>query len=72
VLFDHTLEQLEDVLDPLNFFRINRKYIITFNSINDIITISGSRLKLKLRNCDDDDIYVSRDRMQEFKDWLDR
>lgn len=72
VLFDHTLEQLEKLLDPSLFFRINRKYIVSYGAITDMITFSYSRLKIKLQNCSDDDIYISRDRMQDFKEWLDR
>jgi DNA-binding LytR/AlgR family response regulator len=72
VLFDHTLEQLEKLLDPSMFFRINRKYIVSFDAIIDMITFSHYKLKIKLQNCSDDDIFISRDRMQEFKVWLDR
>ena len=72
VLFDHTLEQLEKLLDPSRFFRINRKYIVSFHAIIDMITFSHYKLKLKLQNCSDEDIFISRDRMQDFKKWLDR
>ena len=71
-LFDHTLEQLEKLLDPGQFFRINRKYIVSVPALADIITYSNSRLKLILRNCTDEDILVSREKMQGFKEWLDR
>jgi DNA-binding LytR/AlgR family response regulator len=71
-LFDHTLEQLEKLLDPGQFFRINRKYIVSVPALADIITYSNYRLKLILRNCTDGDILVSREKMQGFKEWLDR
>jgi DNA-binding LytR/AlgR family response regulator len=71
-LFDYSLEQLETLLDPMLFFRISRKYIISVTAIADIITIFNYRLKLVLRNCDDQDIFVSRERTQEFKGWLDK
>jgi len=71
-LFDHTLEQLEKLLDPGLFFRINRKYIVSVPALADIITYSNYRLKLKLKNCADEDILVSREKMQDFKVWLDR
>jgi DNA-binding LytR/AlgR family response regulator len=71
-LFDHTLDQLEKLLDPALFFRINRRYIVSVAALADIITYSNSRLKLLLRHCADEDILVSRERMQEFKEWLDR
>jgi DNA-binding LytR/AlgR family response regulator len=71
-IVDFTLEQLEDVLDPRHFFRINRKYIVSAASIQDMVSYTNSRLKLKLKGSDDHDIVVSRERVQEFKDWLDR
>ncbi len=71
-LFDHTLEQLEKLLDPAMFFRINRRYIISVDAPADIITYSNSRLKLVLKNCSDGDVLVSREKVQEFKEWLDR
>jgi two-component system, LytTR family, response regulator len=71
-LFDHTLEQLENLLDPAVFFRINRKYIISVAAIADMITYSNSRMKLVIKNCADQDVFVSRDRMQDFRMWLDQ
>ncbi len=71
-IIDFSLEQLEDMLDPRQFFRINRKYIICAAAIQDMITYTNSRLKVNLKASDDTDIIVSRERVQEFKDWLDR
>jgi DNA-binding LytR/AlgR family response regulator len=68
---EQTLEQLEEMISPLLFFRINRKYIIQINSIKDIISWTNSRLKINLKDCNDDDIFVSRERVKSFKDWLD-
>jgi two-component system, LytTR family, response regulator len=72
LLFDYTLEQLESLLDPESFFRINRKYIISLGAIADIISTSNYRLRLVLKNCDDQEILVSRERLQDFKSWLDK
>lgn len=70
-IMEQALEKLEKMLDPMNFFRINRKYIITLNCIKDIITYSNSRLKIMIRDCDDHDVLVSREKVQDFKLWLD-
>ncbi|MFZ6051090.1 LytR/AlgR family response regulator transcription factor [Halocola ammonii] len=67
---DFSLDHLEDVLDPAKFFRVNRKYIAAMDAIEEIVVWSGSRLKLKLKGIDDDDLLVSRERTQEFKSWL--
>lgn len=71
-ILDFTLDQLDELLDPRHFFRINRKYIVSMPAIVDMVSYTNSRLKLKLRGTDDNDIIVARERVQEFKDWLDR
>ncbi|MFM8913310.1 MAG: LytR/AlgR family response regulator transcription factor [Flammeovirgaceae bacterium] len=71
-ILDFTLEQLENLLDPDQYFRINRKYLIGISAIQDVINYSNSRLKLVLKTSDDKDIIVARDRVQAFKNWLDK
>jgi len=69
---DYTLDQLEPMLDPETYFRINRKYIVSINACTHILAWSNSRLRLKIEGTDDPDIIVARERVQEFKNWLDR
>ena len=71
-IIDFSLEQVEALIDPNLFFRINRKYIISISSIADIISYSNSRLKIELINSDKNDIIVSRERVNDFKHWLDK
>ncbi|MFW5699270.1 MAG: LytR/AlgR family response regulator transcription factor [Bacteroidota bacterium] len=68
----YSLEQLETMLDPGQFFRISRQHIVNFKAIDDIITYSGSRLKVVIHNFHEGDVFVSRNRMGDFKQWLDR
>ncbi|HEY9006794.1 LytR/AlgR family response regulator transcription factor [Ohtaekwangia sp.] len=72
LILDYTLEQLEEMVDPARFFRVNRKYLVAAHAIQDIISYTNSRLKLVLKGSQDNDIIVARERVQEFKDWLDR
>lgn len=67
---DYSLEQLEKLLDPRKFFRINRECIIHINAIATMLNYSSSRLKLTLKN--KDEFIVSRDRVAGFKKWIDR
>ena len=67
---DFTLEQLAEKLDPKFFFRINRKFIIHVSSIHRIHTYFNGRLKLDLKPDCSLDVIVSRDRVGDFKDWL--
>lgn len=69
-LLDTTLEQLEDELEPHKFFRVSRKFIVNINMIDDIISYTNSRLKIKLQGFNASEIIVARERVKEFKDWL--
>lgn len=69
-LLDQSLELIEGIVDPAQFFRINRKYLIALNSITDVIAYSNSRLKLKIQQANDDDFLVARERVKDFKSWL--
>ena len=69
-LIDGILETLESELDPNLFFRISRKFIIPMKSIKEIQVHSNSRLKIILPTYKDDEVVVSREKVQEFKQWL--
>lgn len=69
-LLDFSLEQIEDKLDPLKFFRVNRKFIIHMDDISDIISYTNSRLQVKLKHFSEQEIIVSRERVKDFKKWL--
>jgi two-component system LytT family response regulator len=71
-LTDHTLDQVETMIDPLHFFRINRKYMVGIDSILDIYSYSNSRLRLKLLTGEDSDMIVAREKVGDFKRWLER
>ena len=69
-LTDNTLESIEKELDPAKFYRISRKFIITLNSIKDIVVYSNSRLQLTLKTYNKEEVIVSRERVGDFKEWL--
>ena len=71
-VIDYSLEQVENLLDPEKFFRVNRKYLISMNSFDDIISYSNSRLKIEILHSDDQDVIVAREKVQKFKKWLDK
>ena len=64
---DYTLDQLETLIDPTQFFRINRKAIVNINHIEKVSTYFNNRLKLSSSLLTDDEAIVSRDRVAEFK-----
>ena len=69
---DYSLDQLQKMVDPDQFFRVNRNFLVNINCIEEIISYSTSRLKLKLKSEFTGDIIVSRDKVTEFKRWMDR
>lgn len=70
---DYSLDKIAQLVDPKDFFRINRNFIINYSAIQDIIAYSSSRLKIVLNGwTEKEDIIVSRERVTEFKEWIDR
>lgn len=67
---DYSLDKLIQLLDPSQFFRINRSLIISLGSISSINSLSAGRLKLELSPAAQQEIYVSTDRISDFKHWL--
>jgi two-component system, LytTR family, response regulator LytT len=69
---DQTLEELADLLDPKTFFRINRQYIVTFESIAEMHPYFKGRIKLVLQPKSDDEVVISSERTPAFKKWIDQ
>ena len=69
-LIDSNLEQLESELNPKEFFRVSRKFIVSLKAIKEIQVHSNSRLKLILHSYKADEIIVSRERVSDFKNWI--
>lgn len=70
---DYSLEQLQSMLDPRKFFRINRDCIVNIETITLMYSYSSNRLQLTLKNREKSDLFVvSRDRVSDFKRWIDK
>ncbi|WP_439506014.1 LytR/AlgR family response regulator transcription factor [Sediminibacterium sp.] len=68
---DYSLEKLQQLVDPLKFFRINRKIICSTRSIREIKTYINSRLKIILAaGNNSDEAVVSREKVTAFKEWV--
>ena len=64
------MEALEKLLDPKQFFRVNRSFIVALSAIADVVVYSNRRLKLELHTKLGADIVVSREKVAEFKKWF--
>jgi len=69
-LIDSTLEILEQELDRKEFFRVSRKFIVPLKAIKEIQVYTNSRLKVILPSYKEDEVVVSREKVQDFKSWL--
>ena len=69
-LVDYSIKELEALLDPSVFYKINRGFFVNISSIEDIISYTNSRLELKLKSYDEDTAIVARDNVSDFKKWL--
>jgi len=68
---DYSLDQLESMLDPEMFFRLNRKYLASRDSLDKIYILSRSRIRTDLKPVAEEPVFVSNARAHEFRLWLD-
>ncbi|MBK9981793.1 MAG: response regulator transcription factor [Saprospiraceae bacterium] len=67
---DYTIDEIENMLDPNQFFRINRAFLVSIKSIDQINDYFGNRLKLNLKPTIDKEALVSREKVTPFKEWM--
>jgi two-component system response regulator LytT len=68
---DFSLDNLREMLNEKDFFRVNRQFLVGFKAIDKVVVYPKSRLKLVLNPPADTDLFVSIDKAPEFKQWLD-
>jgi len=69
---EYSLDKLEEMVDPEFFFRINRRMLVSFQSISKISTLSKSRIELMLNPAFAEEVLVSFNKTPSFRQWLDR
>jgi len=68
---DFTLDELEQQLDPAEYFRANRQVIISHNALDSINSFFNGKMKITVLPRYEREILISRDKAKLFKDWLD-
>lgn len=68
---EYSIDQLVHILNPVHFFRVNRKYMVSVKAVGEIHSYFNSRLLLKLNPKEEEKVIVSRERTTNFKKWLD-
>jgi len=71
-ILDHTLDELERMLDPGQFFRLNRQYIASLSAITSVHHYFNGKLKVYVKPDIESGITVSRERANPLKKWLDQ
>ena len=71
-MLDHTLDELEALTDPNQFFRLNRQVIVSFDIIKTVHNYFNGKLKVYLNNALPEGVVVSKDKAQLLKSWLNR
>ncbi len=69
-LIDSTLEVVEAEINPKEFYRVSRKFIVPLKAVKEIQVYSNSRLKIILPTYKDDEVIVARESVSDFKEWI--
>jgi DNA-binding LytR/AlgR family response regulator len=69
-IVDHSLDELNGMLNPQNFFQLNRQFLAHADAIESVSTYFNGKLKIQLKPDVKDEVLVSRDRASEFKNWM--
>ena len=69
-LCDYTLLKLEELLDPLLFYKVNRQFIVRDTSVVSISSLPKSKLDIQLQPSFSKEVIVSYEKSSDFKDWL--
>jgi len=67
---DYSLDKLVQLLNPRDFFRVNRSLLVALSAIQVANAYSGGKIKIELQPAYKQDIFVSGDRTTDFKEWL--
>lgn len=65
-----TLEQLQAVLNPKDFMRVNKQFVISKGSVKELVAWFDSRLIVRMAVDTPEEIFISKNRVAEFKKWL--
>lgn len=69
-IVDYTMDEIETMIDPKNWFRVSRQFIVSIPSVSEIHPYFNNRLKLFLTPKEPEEVTVSRERVADFKVWL--
>ena len=71
-IIDYSIEEITAVVDPKSFYRLNRSVVAHINAIDKVYKYLNSRLKVELKPQSEKEVLISRARVSDFMDWMDR
>ncbi|MGB8190513.1 MAG: LytTR family DNA-binding domain-containing protein [Chitinophagaceae bacterium] len=71
-ILDQSLSDLEKHLDPAQFYRVNRKYLVNLNAIKRIKSYPKSKLQLEIQPAPAEEIIISQENTTAFKAWMEQ
>ncbi len=71
-IIDYSIEEIDSLVDPKNFFRLNRSIVAHITAIDKVYKYLNSRLKVELKPEIEKEVLISRVKVSEFMDWMDR
>jgi two-component system, LytTR family, response regulator LytT len=69
---EYSLDKLEELIDPIRFYRINRKMIVSLDAIRKIYSLSKSRIKLEVNPPFTEEVLLSFNKTPDFRNWLNK
>jgi len=69
-ILDQSLSDIEKQLDPSQFYRVNRKYLVQLSAIKKIKTYPKSKLQLEVEPVTNEEIVISQENVSAFKEWM--
>ncbi len=68
---NYSLDELEDILSPKLFFRLNRQFLVNIEAVHLVHSYFSGKLKAELTPKLEFDILISKEKASTFKNWLD-
>lgn len=69
-ILDQSLSEIEDQINPVHFYRVNRKYLLNITSIKKIRAYPRSKMQLEIEPSPGEEILISQENVSAFKEWI--
>lgn len=71
-IIEYSIEEIDSLVDPKNFYRLNRSVVAHISAIDKVYKYLNSRLKVELLPESEKEVLISRVKVSEFMKWMDR